>query len=116
MISQPFKPYTIDELVTAMWEDAEDHRYDEKNDILSDCDCGLCNAISIVQTYMQKLGSESCPFFWGAEIGQIGHLRYVIKITDFTNVIKITLRYVSYFEMITIRALRSPLRYGRISL
>ena len=47
-----YVPYTVDELITQMWEDSLDHRYEAETDNLKDCKCELCAAISVVSEYL----------------------------------------------------------------
>ena len=47
-----YRPYTVDELITMMWEDSLDHRYIGDTNELRDCTCELCAAISVVSEYL----------------------------------------------------------------
>ena len=49
-----YRPYTVDELITMMWEDSLDHRYIGDTDELRDCTCELCAAISVVSEYLSQ--------------------------------------------------------------
>ena len=47
-----YKPYTVDELVTMIYEECLDHRFVDENSPLLDCDCLKCKALQLIEEYM----------------------------------------------------------------
>lgn len=45
------KPYTVDELVTAIWEDNYEH-FSFMSERGFDCDCWIHNAMNFIEGYM----------------------------------------------------------------
>ena len=50
-----YKPYTIDELCTSIWEDNLEHF--EYMSVMSagDCDCRLCTTLGVIQEYVGQI-------------------------------------------------------------
>ena len=47
-----YKPYTIDELVTAIYEDNYSHIEFMENMNGGDCDCNIHQAMNLIESYM----------------------------------------------------------------
>jgi hypothetical protein len=45
-----YKPYTIGELVTSIWEENDSH-FEEMEKVSGDCDCSLHTAVTIIMKY-----------------------------------------------------------------
>jgi hypothetical protein len=49
-MSTSYKPYTIGELVTSIWEDNDEH-FEAMEKVGGDCDCVLHTTVSTIMTY-----------------------------------------------------------------
>jgi hypothetical protein len=47
-----YKPYTIDELCTSIWEDNLEHFEYMSVMAAGDCDCRLCTTLGVIQEYV----------------------------------------------------------------
>jgi hypothetical protein len=47
------RPYTVDELITAIYEDNYSHVDFMENMNGGDCDCNIHNAINLIGTYLE---------------------------------------------------------------